>query len=87
MFKDKNFEILGVSLDSKRDPWIAAIKKDGLPWYHVSDLKGWNNEVSEMFGIRSIPQNILINPDGMIIARNITGGDLEAVLSKFLKIN
>ena len=51
---------------------------------HVSDLKGWKNEVSDMFGIRSIPQNLLINPEGIIIARNITGSDLEAALDKFL---
>lgn len=86
-FKDKNFEILGVSLDNKRDPWIAAIKKDELPWYHVSDLKGWKNEVSELFGIRSIPQNLLINPEGKIIARNIAGNELEETLNRFLKVN
>ena len=84
-YKDKNFDILGVSLDNKRDPWIAAIHKDELTWHHVSDLKGWKNEVSEMFGIRSIPQNLLIDPDGKIIARNITGHELEEALTKHLK--
>jgi thiol-disulfide isomerase/thioredoxin len=84
-YKDNNFEILGVSLDNKRDPWIAAIHKDELTWYHVSDLKGWKNEVSEMFGIRSIPQNLLIDPEGKIIARNITGHELDAALTKHLK--
>jgi len=84
-YKDKNFEILGVSLDSKREAWINAINKDALTWYHVSDLKGWKNEVSDMFGIRSIPQNLLINPEGKIIARNITGSDLEITLEKVLK--
>jgi peroxiredoxin len=83
-YKDKNFEILGVSLDSKKESWINAIKKDALTWYHVSDLKGWKNEVSDMFGIKSIPQNLLINPEGIIIARNITGSELEGVLDKFL---
>lgn len=85
-YKDKNFEILGVSLDSKKEAWINAINKDALTWYHVSDLKGWKNEVSDMFGIRSIPQNLLINPEGTIIARNITGSDLEAALDKFLNV-
>lgn len=84
-YKDKNFEILGVSLDSKKEAWINAIKKDGLNWFHVSDLKGWKNEVSDMFGIRSIPQNLLINPEGKIIARNITGSELDATLYKFLE--
>ena len=84
-YKDNNFEILGVSLDDKRDKWIAAIHKDELKWYHVSDLKGWKNEVSEMFGIRSIPQNLLIDPDGKIIARNITGHELAIALTKHLK--
>ena len=73
-YKDQNFEILSVSLDCKKEAWIAAIIKDGLTWHHVSDLKGWKNEVSEMLGIRSIPQNLLVNPEGKIIARNITGG-------------
>ena len=83
-YKDKNFEILGVSLDSKKEAWINAIKKDELTWFHVSDLKGWKNEVSDMFGIRSIPQNLLINPEGQIIARNVTGADLEAALHDFI---
>jgi len=83
-YKDKNFEILGVSLDSKKEAWINAIKKDELTWFHVSDLKGWKNEVSDMFGIRSIPQNLLINPAGEIIARNITGENLNETLQKYL---
>jgi len=83
-YKDKNFEILGVSLDSKKEAWVNAIKKDELTWFHVSDLKGWKNEVSDMFGIRSIPQNLLINPEGQIIARNVTGADLEAALHNFI---
>jgi len=86
-YKDKNFTILGVSLDSKKDAWIKAIQKDDLPWFHVSDLKGWNNEVSDMYGIRSIPQNLLLDPNGMIIEKNIKGSELGMVLAKYLKVN
>jgi peroxiredoxin len=84
-FKTKNFEIIGVSLDDKRDKWTAAIAKDGLTWLHVSDLKGWKNEVSSKFGIQSIPQNYLINPEGIIIAKNLRGEDVFKKLSEVLK--
>lgn len=80
-FKDKNFTVLGVSLDqpNKRDAWIKAIKDDGLVWQHVSDLKYWKNEVAQQYSIRSIPQNFLIDPKGKIIAANLRG---EALLQK-----
>jgi hypothetical protein len=58
---------------------------DGLTWSHVSDLKGWNNEVAALFQIRSIPQNLLIDPDGKIIAKNLRGAVLENKLSEILK--
>ena len=72
-FHDKNFTILSVSLDQAKPAWLDAIKMDGLTWNHVSDLKGWNNEVAALFQIRSIPQNLLIDPDGKIIAKNLRG--------------
>jgi peroxiredoxin len=83
--KDKNFEIVSVSLDMGKESWIAAIEKDGMPWIHVSDLKYWKNEVALMYGINSVPQNILIDPKGIIIAKNLRGDDLTEKLKKFIK--
>lgn len=85
-FKDKNFTVLGVSLDQpgKKDAWLAAIEKDGLTWTHVSDLKYWDNEVSKMYGIRGIPANFLIDPTGKIIAKNVRGEELQKKLAEVL---
>lgn len=80
-YKDKGFEILGISLDERRESWLKAIEKDGLTWKHVSDLKYWKNEVALMYGVKFIPQTFLIDPNGKIIAQNLRG---EA-LSEFLK--
>lgn len=83
-FKDKNFTVLGVSLDRAREPWIQAIKDDGLAWTQVSDLKYWNNEVARKYKIESIPQNFLIDPNGKIVGKNLRGPDLEARLCELL---
>ncbi|MES2457405.1 MAG: TlpA disulfide reductase family protein [Bacteroidota bacterium] len=84
-FKSHNFEILGVSLDDKRKLWVDAIRKDRLTWTHVSDLKEWKNEVSVKYAIQSVPSNVLIGPDGRIIARNLRGDALIQALEKLLK--
>lgn len=84
-FKDKNFTVLGVSLDKAKAPWMEAIKADGLTWTHVSDLKGWNNAVSQQFEIFSIPQSFLIDPNGNIVAKNLRGPALEAKLASLIK--
>jgi len=86
-FKDKNFTVLGVSLDRARDPWIKAIKEDNLSWSQVSDLKFWNNEVAMKYKISSIPQNFLVDPNGKIVGRNLRGADLEAKLCELLGCN
>lgn len=83
-FKDKGFTILGVSLDENRAKWIKAIEKDNLTWNHVSDLKGWDNEVSTAYGIRAIPYSILLDPDGVIIGKNLRGEELRKKLSETL---
>jgi peroxiredoxin len=83
-FKDRNFEILAVSLDSDRKLWLDAIKKDKLPWIHISDLKGWDNRISGKYIIRAVPSNFLIGPDGKIIATNIRGKTLIETLKKVL---
>jgi thiol-disulfide isomerase/thioredoxin len=84
-YKNKNFTVLGVSLDKAKQPWLDAIKNDGLSWTHVSDLKGWNNAVSTQFEIFSIPQSFLLDPDGNVIGKNLRGPALEAKLASVLK--
>ncbi len=81
-FHDKGFEILGVSLDKRREPWLQAIEKDRLTWKHVSDLKGWENEAARLYGVRSIPHTVLLDPEGRILARNLRGPALEAKLEE-----
>jgi len=83
-FKDKNFTVLGVSLDKAREPWIQAINDDRLAWTQVSDLKFWSNEVARKYKIESIPQNFLIDPNGKIVGKNLRGADLEAKLCELL---
>lgn len=84
-FKNKNFMILGVSLDDNSEKWMAAIKKEGLNWLQVSDLKGWRNAVALQFGVSSIPANFLVDPNGTIIAKDLRGEALEQQLKKILK--
>lgn len=86
-FKDKNFTVFGVSLDraNGKEAWLQAIQDDQLEqWPQVSDLKGWQSEVVELYGIEGIPQNFLIDPDGKIIASNLRGANLEEKLAEFL---
>ncbi|MBI9069425.1 MAG: TlpA family protein disulfide reductase [Salinivirgaceae bacterium] len=86
-FKNGNgFTILSVSLDSKKDKWEEAIKKDGMIWsYHTSDLKGWLNSASMKYKIKSVPSNYLIDGEGTIIAINLRGDAVEKQLKKFKK--
>ena len=84
-FKNKNFTILSVSLDQNKDKWKQAILNDNLTWTHVSDLKYWQNEVAQLYHIQSIPANMLIDPTGKIIARNLRGDALYEALGKLLK--
>ncbi|HWV69318.1 redoxin domain-containing protein [Chitinophaga sp.] len=81
-YKDKGFTVLGVSLDDSlhRTQWIQAIKDDNMPWQQVSDLKGRNNEAAVQYGIKGIPQNVLIDPNGKIIAKNKRNRDLMNTL-------
>jgi len=84
-YKDKNFTVLGVSLDQSKDSWINAIQTDNLTWNHVSDLRGWGNAVAAQFHVGSIPQNLLLDPQGRIIAKNLRGEVLDKKLGSLLK--
>jgi peroxiredoxin len=84
-YKSKGFEILSVSLDSEKANWVQAIKQDGLNWLHVSDLKGWNNAVGRLYGIREAPSSVLVGPDGVIIGKNLRGESLNAKLAEIMK--
>ena len=81
-YKDIGFEILGVSLDTEKALWLKAIKDDGLPWLHVSDLSRWENEVALKFKIKSAPSSFLINEDGVVIAKNLRGEELTKKLAE-----
>ena len=85
-YKKSNFSILGISLDVDKAKWLHAIKEDKLPWKQVSDLKGSNNEVALLFGVQSIPMNFLIDPNGIIISKNLRGKELEKVLSNIFGV-
>lgn len=85
-YKDKGFEIYGVSLDKNKNEWIEAIKKDGIIWPQVSDLKFWNSDVVSLFNINAIPYTILIDKDGKILAKGLRGEELEKKLKEVLAI-
>ncbi|HTX88369.1 MAG TPA: TlpA disulfide reductase family protein [Bacteroidales bacterium] len=83
-YKDKGFDVLGVSLDTDHGKWTKAINKDGLVWNQVSDLKGWFNLVAKQYGIMSIPSNFLLDKDQKIIARDLRGDALDKKLAEVL---
>ncbi|HSW67931.1 MAG TPA: TlpA disulfide reductase family protein [Bacteroidales bacterium] len=84
IYHERGFDILSVSLDRRREDWIKAINDDQLAWNHVSDLKFWANDAAALYGVNSIPSNVLLNPDGIIIARNLKGSDLHKKLEELL---
>lgn len=86
-FRNKNFTVLGVSLDRDKQKWLDAIHKDKLMWTHVSDLKFWSNEVAQMYKVQSIPQNFLVDPNGKIVAKNLRGTALDEKLCELLGCN
>ena len=84
-YKSQGFEVLGVSLDRTKDRWVQAIEKDQLEWLHVSDLKGWKNEVAQLYRVSSIPHTMLLDREGKIIARGLRGAQLEAKLKEIFE--
>jgi len=83
-YKNKGFTILGVSLDSKKESWLKAIHDDKLEWSHVSDLKSWGNAVAKQYKISHVPQNYLLDSQGVIVGKNLSEEDLEQMLEKEL---
>ncbi len=83
-YRDQGFDVLGVSFDTEKDKWLAAVEKDGLTWTQVSDLQGWNNAAGALYAIAFIPQNVLIK-DGVIVARNLEGEELMEEISRQLE--
>ncbi|MDR7131939.1 peroxiredoxin [Algoriphagus sp. 4150] len=81
-YHDKGFNILGISLDESKEKWLKAVAKDDLPWTQVSDLKGWQNEVAVLYGVRGVPANFLISPEGKIVDKGLRGEVLNAKLKE-----
>lgn len=84
-YKDKNFTVVGISLDDKGENWKKAIKDDNMPWTQLSDLKGWKNEVSQYYGINGIPSTLLVDPQGKIIAKDLRGELLNKKLRELFE--
>lgn len=84
-FKDKNFSIIGISLDTDKGKWKEAIAKDELSWAHISELKGWESTIARNYKVESIPANFLLDPQGNIIASNLRGEDLLNKLTEVIK--
>lgn len=84
-YHDKGLEIVGVSLDNKKDAWVNAIKKQNMPWPHMSDLKGWECAGAAAYNVKAIPANVLISQDGKIIAKDLREEALQEKLAELLK--
>ena len=84
-YHDKGFEIVGLSFDREKEPWVAAITEWEMPWIHLSDLKYWKSIASDVYEVNSIPDNLLIDPEGTVVARGLRGSDLEAKLAEVIK--
>jgi peroxiredoxin len=83
-FKHKGFDIFGVSLDDTKADWLKAVKKDGLDWTQVSDLKGWQCAAASLYGVKAIPMNFLLDKNGIIVAKGLRGDELEQKLAELL---
>jgi peroxiredoxin len=86
-YKDRGFTVFGVSLDRKKEDWVQAIKEDGLTWTHVSDLKFWQSEAAKTYNITAIPFSLLLDPNGVIIGKNLRGAELEKKLIEVMNKN
>ncbi|OXA67805.1 alkyl hydroperoxide reductase [Flavobacterium aquidurense] len=86
-YHDKGFNIIGISLDKKKENWIKGIKDDHLDWLQVSELVYWNSEIAKLYGVRAIPANYLVDSKGIIVARNLRGEELQTTLKALLSQN
>ena len=84
-FKDKGLTIIGVSLDKDGNKWKEAIAKDNLAWTHVSNLQFWQDPIATLYNIKSIPATFIVDANGIIVAKNLRGGDLRNKISMLLK--
>jgi len=84
-YHSKSFDIIGISLDDNRKSWLDAIKQDKLSWPQLSDLKSFDNAVARQFSIHAVPSNFPLNPDGIVIEKNLKGKELNNVLGKLLE--
>ena len=84
-YHKKGFDIVGLSFDREKEPWVAAIKDWEMPWIHLSDLKYWQSLASDVYSVNSIPDNLLIDPEGTVVARCLRGDALEAKLAEVFK--
>lgn len=84
-FHDKGFDVFGVSFDTDRQKWLDAIAADKLTWTHVSDLKGWGNAAGKLYGVQSIPHSVLLDANGVIVAKNLRGTELREKVADMLK--
>lgn len=84
-YHDKGFEVLGISLDSKKELWLKAIEADGLAWTHVSDLKGWECATAQEYGVKAVPASFLIDPNGNVVGKDLRGEDLNKTLAQLFK--
>jgi peroxiredoxin len=83
-FHDKGLDMVGVSLDKQKAPWVEAIETLKMPWVHLSDLKAWDSVITKVYKITAIPDNLLIDPQGKIVARNLRGEELHAKLAEII---
>lgn len=86
-YHEKGFNIVGISLDSKKDNWTKAIESDGISWPNLSDLQGWDNQAAMIYGVRDIPDNFLLDSEGIIIGRYLRDANLKNKLEKLLAAN
>ena len=84
-FHDKGFEVVGLSFDREKEPWVKAITEWEMPWIHLSDLKYWKTVASDVYNVNSIPDNLLIDPEGTVVARCLRGESLEEKLAEIFK--
>lgn len=85
-YHDQGFDVVGVSYDSDKEMWAQAVKDLEMPWTQLSDLQGWDNATSAIYGIQAIPANLLINPEGVIVARDLRGEDLQKKLEEVIHV-